>query len=118
MEGTGFIELVISDPWEWQTELGPGPLAGQIVGRSGNYALVQLAAPVTFHERRVEFLVASPRHSGRGWDELIRGDTVPPNFALANSARDWQLSGTRHGADLAGAMRKADVPSVTTQSGG
>lgn len=116
MESAHFIELLISDPWEWQTELGPGPLVGQVVDRIENYSLVQLTSPVTFRDRRVEFLVASPRHQGRGWKELMRGDTVPANFAIAESSSDWQTNATRRGAGLIGAMRTA-VASGATQTG-
>lgn len=113
MERAHFIELVISDPWEWQTELGPGPLVAQIVDRSENYSLVQLTTSVSFRDRRIEFLVASPRHQGHGWKELMGGDTVPASFAIAETARDWQTIATRHGVDLIGAMRNAGAPGAT-----
>lgn len=116
MESAHSIELVISDPWEWQTELGPGPLVGQIVDRIENYSLVELTSPVTFQDRRIEFLVASPRHQGHGWKELMRGDTVPANFAIAETARDWQTTATRNGVDLIGDMKTADA-SRATQTG-
>ncbi len=116
MEATHLIEFVISDPWEWQTELGPGPLVAQVVDRNEDYALVQLTSPVTFRNRRVEFLVASPRHRGHGWNELHRGDTVPANFAHAESAREWQTKAAGHGVYLVGAMRRAGT-SGTTPSG-
>jgi len=116
MEATHFIELVISDPWEWQTEHGPGPLAAEIVDRNEDYALVQLVKPVTFRDRKVEFLVATPRHRGHGWNELMKGDPVPANFAFAKTAKEWQTQATGHGVDLVGAMQTAGT-SNTTPSG-
>jgi len=44
----------------------------------------KLASSVTFRNRRVEFLVASPRHRDRGWNELHRSDTVPANSLMPN----------------------------------
>jgi hypothetical protein len=113
VEGDHLIELVISDPWEWQTELGPGPLVGQVIERKEDYALVQLTRPVTFRGRRVEFLVAAPRHRSHGWNELLKGDTVPANFALAESDRDWLTKAIGNGVHLVGAMQIAGTSGTT-----
>jgi hypothetical protein len=101
------VELVISDPWEWQTELGPGPLVAEIVDRSEDYSLFRLATPVTFQGRQVELLVAAPRHQGQVWNELAEGQSVPASFAFADTDREWQTTATRHGVDLIGAIRGA-----------
>jgi hypothetical protein len=105
MEGGHIVEIVVSDPWEWQTELGPGPLVAQIVDRSQDYSLIRLAMPVIFQGRHVELLVASPRHRDHGWGELTGGDSVPASFAFADTDRDWQTT-AHHGVDLIGGMRK------------
>src|SRR5450759_3696903 len=100
------FEFVISDPWEWQTELGPGPLVAEIVDTSAEYWLFRLATPVTFQGRQVELLVAAPRHQGHGWSELAEGHTVPASFAFAETDREWQTAATRHGPDLIGSMAR------------
>ena len=103
------VEIWISDPWEWQTELGPGPHGAQIVEEGDGGTLLRLAVPVSFKNRRIEFLIAQPRHRNQGWDELARGQTVPTNFAFAEKTGKGWSAMAHTGVSLIGAMRRRDT---------
>lgn len=62
------MELQISEPWEFETEVGTGYLAGKIVAavqeadHDSVKLVVALTAPVTFEEATFDGLLARPRY--------------------------------------------------------
>jgi hypothetical protein len=85
------IKIGISDPWEFQDEVGHSEFTGDIkqvfiahrAFESGEDVsetiLIQLEQPFGFKKMKCEYILGSPRHEGKGIEELMK-ESIPFNF--------------------------------------
>ena len=78
------IKIGISDPWEFQDEVGHSEFTGDIkqvfiahrAFESGEDVsetiLIQLEQPFGFKKMKCEYILGSPRHEGKGIEELMK----------------------------------------------
>ena len=71
------VEIMVSDPWDWVTEHGPGPFRGKALATTEDSVLVQLDDRIDFGGNMNEFVIASARHSGDSFAKLKRGQRTP-----------------------------------------
>lgn len=121
------VELIVSDPWEFCTELGAGPFNARIlqVGKSQDVpdkdaVLIQLLSPVTYREVTCEFFVASPRHENETLQSLGEGREVSCGLTVipvdrAHSPNPFDLSWWRGGVGLIGTLRAGTEASAPEQ---
>ena len=76
------VEIMVSDPWEWGTELGVGPFTATIVewelhddGQAKAILLV-FANTVEFEGVECRYFVGSPRFVGAHLEDIMQGKKV------------------------------------------
>jgi hypothetical protein len=79
-------EVVITDPWDFMTEVGTQPLPGRVDSyeESGgwiNRIVVDLLIPVTYQGQRIARIYATPRHKDSPNAQAILGGVgLPANM--------------------------------------
>ncbi len=110
------VEIGVSDPWDWGTEVGCGPFDARILkwqlGPDGKpiQMLLSFVEPKTFQGVDCTYFVGSPRFVGRQLEDIICGDAVHCGLTRiseerANSADPFDLSWWRGGIGLTCTMR-------------
>jgi hypothetical protein len=59
------VQLIISEPWEFETEVGTGTLAGRVSEVHGEEVVVDLDPPVTFSGVTIASVSARARYEGQ-----------------------------------------------------
>lgn len=87
-------EVFISDPWEFMSELGTGPLTGRVrfvdeVGGRIEGIVIELDRAITFQRRPIAVLDARPRYR-EGWNAygFGQGAPMPATFEGMTAASD------------------------------
>ena len=86
------VAIVVSDPWEFVSEVGKDTFAGFIrrVGppneKNGGVLLIELADSILFRGVKHEFLVAKPRYAGQFLDRVAAGEQVA--YGITGISRD------------------------------
>ena len=80
------VKLMVSDPWEFGTEVGSGPFYGVVERTKESDLLLSLEKPIRFRTVGCSHMLASPRHVGTGFDRLITGTQVPASLVLITKA--------------------------------
>ncbi len=113
------LSITVSDPWEFVTEHGSGPLVATVLERTlnaeapeGNAVLLKLHAPINHAGTICEYFVAAERTSGDRLSDLLRDRTVNCNLTRiseerALAARPFDLSWRRGGVALLASLRTA-----------
>lgn len=79
-------EVIVTDPWEFMTELGTEPLKGRVTSFEETEGrviriVVELVTPVTYRGRRVEIVSATPRHrDAPNAEAVLKGAGIPANM--------------------------------------
>jgi hypothetical protein len=80
------LEITIDDPWDFGTQCGVGPFAAEgtrlLELSLGEGLILRLRTACTYNEQICEFLIATPRHAGRSFADLLGGSTLPCNLAV------------------------------------
>lgn len=71
------VKIVVSDPWEFQTENGPDPVKGQIMGELREQYSVALDRSVSVGDQQVQLFVSSARYEHLPLSEIANGRLVP-----------------------------------------
>jgi hypothetical protein len=86
------VQLRISDPWEFVTEVQKNSIDAvieqvsvRIDAKTDKYSeresiLIRIMKPFAYKTRKFEFLLSSPRHFGKGLRELMNGGDISFNF--------------------------------------
>jgi hypothetical protein len=87
------VTVSVSDPWEFGSEHGNNPIPSVIeqcfirfhgnVGKAVGVEealLIRVQKPFGYKKIKFEYLLASPRHVGKGLHNLNSGESVPFNF--------------------------------------
>lgn len=86
------VQILVSDPWEFGTEVGTGSILAvieqvsiKIDVKTDEFSeresiLIRILSPFAYRKMKFEFLIASPRHFGNGLQELNSGGDIPFNF--------------------------------------
>lgn len=109
-----YVSITISDPWEFETEVGIASFSGMIIDvfvvthirkDSQNVIeqiLVHLTKPFGYKGLKTEFLIGSPRHKGNGLTNLLNEKLISFNFYRVSKARagsDTPFDDSRWGND-------------------
>lgn len=74
------IQLLISDPWDFGTELGSGPFEAIIENMSQDLLLIHLKKPWIYQNALWEYLVAQSREINSGLSALQTRKKILVNF--------------------------------------
>ena len=111
------VSIVISDPWDFITEQGEGPITGKIIKVGANSwkpgqdaILIHIDTPLKFKGVCCEYFIATPRHELESIAALKDGNAIVCNFARipsdkANSNNPFDLSWWRGGIALVGTLQ-------------
>ncbi len=111
------LSITVSDPWEFVTEHGSGPLEATVIEEAlnaeapeGNALLLKLLAPINHAATICEYFVAAERSSGDRFSDLLRGRAVNCGLTRisrerAQSANPFDLSWWRGGLALLASLR-------------
>lgn len=80
------VTLMVSDPWEFGTEVGSGPFYGVVERTKESDLLISLQKHLLFRSVGYSHMLASPRHVGTGFDRLATGTQVPASLVLITKA--------------------------------
>lgn len=105
------VEITVSDPWEWGTEVGCGPFPAKVLkwkmGPDGKptQMLLSFLEPKTFQGVECTYFVGGPRFVGHRLEDVIRGGMVDCDLTRipeerVNSADPFDLSWWRGGVGL------------------
>ena len=95
----GQVSVKISEPWEFEDEVGSSILSGTIADvyksthlrkssqKTTEYLIVHLLRPFGYKKLKTEFLMRSPRHEGSGLSEPAKGEEIPVNFYRSSPKR-------------------------------
>ena len=64
------VSIVVSDPWEFGTECGPGPFAGTIADATAEKLLVRLVNSIPYQGKMLYVAVTQCRHAGDALDNI------------------------------------------------
>lgn len=110
-----YVQLIVSDPWDFVTAWGSGPFKAWIVeidNSSPPRLLLKLERPIEYRDCRFEFLVASPRHTHDSLADLPDGRSIHINALCAESGNitkeDRFYAKWRGGLTLIGDLQKDD----------
>ena len=119
MEGQ-VVEVLVSDPWEWGTEVGVGPFGAEVIriceDENGHIKmlLARLVAPVQYEGQVCQILLVVRRLAGQELTSILGGEEVPcamyhvpTEQAMpldAFNIDDW-LGNRRGGIGLIGSIR-------------
>jgi hypothetical protein len=86
------VQIQISEPWEFGAEVKTDSILAiieqisiRITAKTNAFSeresiLIRVLAPFAYKKLKFEFLLASPRHDGKGLHQLQRGEDIPFNF--------------------------------------
>jgi hypothetical protein len=105
------VEIIVSDPWDWGTDVGCGPLAAKIlkwkIGKDSQpmAMLLCLLTPQVYKGMECQYFVASPRHVECHIEDVVRGKELACGLvhipeAHATSSDPFDLSWWRGGVAL------------------
>lgn len=80
------VVVMVSDPWEFGTEVSSGPLYGTVLQGQERDLLLSLRRPIQFRSVWYSHLLASPRHAGVRFDGLPAHTQVPASLVLITEA--------------------------------
>jgi hypothetical protein len=113
------VSIVISDPWDFITEQGEGPINGKIIKVGANSwiqgqdaILIQIDTTLKFKGVYCDYFIATARHESESTAALKDSSVIVCNFARvpsdkANSNNPFDLSWWRGGIALVGTLQKA-----------
>jgi hypothetical protein len=111
------VSILVSDPWEFVTEHGAGPVSAKILqtgphsrGADTDAMLVRFDKPVTFRNLHCEYFIAAPRLETDSLEALAKGTEMHCNLTRipeeqAVSHTPFDLSSWRGGIALIGTIR-------------
>lgn len=105
------VEVEISEPWNFETENGPGPLAAAVEDARNSEVLLRLEVPVRVGGKHCNHLIASARYEGHCLLELLQGSTVTVSItaiSIDDASTDdlFKLASWKGGMGLIGSIRK------------
>lgn len=110
-----YVQLIVSDPWDFVTASGSGPFKARIVQRDNSsppQMLLKLEAPIEYRGSQYEFLVVSPRHTDDSFVHLFSGRSIHINALCIdrNQLTKGDLFGStwRGGLALTADLQKTD----------
>jgi len=86
------VSIEISEPWEFEDEVGSSTFTGKITDiyvsthlrksseKKTEHLIVHLVTPFGYEKLKTEYLIGSPRHEGIGLSALTKGEVVAFNF--------------------------------------
>ena len=111
------VAMTINEPWEFASEHGTGPFAGEIVNAAiasettdRTVFLVRLCGPLLYEGSACEYFVAAPRWFGDDLTAISVEQSVSCSFIRtseqgARSKDPFDLAWWRSGAPLVGSLR-------------
>ena len=105
------IIIRISDPWDLGESRNWQPLKGTIldveVENSSKALLIRLIEPFEYKNMSCEYFIATPRHEGSSYEDLIQGSSVFSGLTRipvenVDSGNPFDLSWWRGGVALIG----------------
>ena len=87
------VEIIVSEPWEWNY----GNLYGMIVSQSSNTILIQLTAKIEGKQIKSDLLELRPRYEKATFDELTSKNSVSIGGALidrVDNAKEYVFTGS------------------------
>jgi len=79
------VELQVSDPWDWGTQIGTDPLPAEVIRVQGSEEgistlLVRLVTPVNYEGNDCRIFLVANRLAGRNISCAMVGEDVPCNM--------------------------------------
>jgi len=76
------VQFGISDPWDVGVV---SPIPATIIAVRQHMLLLRLQTPLTYQQQTLLYLVATARHVGHDFDQLLSGQAPAANFSPAPS---------------------------------
>lgn len=87
-------EVIVTDPWEFMTEVGTAPLPGEVKSfemSEGRFTriVIDLVRPVTYRGTSIGSIDATPRHQDTPTaDAVLAGVGMPANMEGSSTSRE------------------------------
>ena len=79
------VQVLVSDPWEFGTECGVGPFAGNIADIDKEMLLITLETPISCQGSKLYSIVAQARHAPASLERLAEGKRLEANLFMLRS---------------------------------
>jgi len=82
---TARIDVVLVEPWDFVTVNGSGPFTADVLQTdqsssiSPTALLLEVHSPLKYNTEKYRYFIATPRHAGTTFDQLIAGMPVGCN---------------------------------------
>ncbi len=76
------VSLVISDPWEFNTECGTGPFLGVIKDKHNGKVMISLDRIISYNGSNYSVCICTSRHQGKDMKDILNGEKIAANMML------------------------------------
>jgi len=81
------VSLVVSDPWEFNTECGTGPFEGTIKDKDNGKIIISLHKTISYRGTNYSVCICTPRHQGKDISDILNGERIATNMMLIETKK-------------------------------